>query len=96
MDALVQANFDDIRRPSTFYCTFENIKACQALIKIGKVKAGPNVLKVKRAKDPTDILVENRGLRKRWRWCRGVFLLVLLFPLILSVAYMIYVKLFDY
>lgn len=96
MDKLVQADFDELRRPNTFYCTFENIKACQLLIRNGKVKAGEHVLKVKRAKDPTDILVENRGLRKRWRVCRAACLLGILFPMILSGTYVIYVKLFDY
>lgn len=96
MDEHVSANFDEVRWPNTFYCTFENSKAYQNMVKIRRIEVGENVIDVKRAKDPTDILWENKGLSKSKRICRGVLLLGLLFPFMLIETYTTFVKGLDW
>ena len=64
MDDIVQGQFDLIRQPNTFYCTFKYAEAAQAFRKIKKVFwQMDHSISVARPADPSDIQWKYRGLK---------------------------------
>ena len=47
---------EDIRTANTFYVTFEHVEACQVMLSLETLQLGSEDVKLKPAKDPTDII----------------------------------------
>ena len=96
MDKLKDSHFDNLRTPNRFYCTFHKVQASQSLQELGKFTLNDHEVKVKRAKDPSDILWTNLGSSKKWR-CVRVLIFAILFPgCILTVVFQTFTTMIDY
>ena len=93
LDAIKEANFNEIRSPNTFYVTFEEASSSQALINCYStpLKIGDHKIALKKAKDPSDILWENRGITKTKRIFRSICLLGILLPVVLFSVQMLFI-----
>lgn len=89
LDVIKNEHFEELRTPNAFWCTFEEAKACQKLLDAKtKVQVGSHKISLKRARDPSDILWENRGMSDRQRACRGSCFLF--FVLSVCIVYIIW------
>jgi len=62
-------NFEKLIRPNTFYCTFENEIAVQKAVEIQKFQYEDTEMELhfKAAKEPSNIIWQNRGISKNQR-----------------------------
>ena len=86
MDEVVQEYFEELRTPNTFFCTFENAQAAQALQELKKLEFEESFLPLKRAKDPSDIQWLNRSMKRQWRILRVIILLGFTFALNIAIV----------
>ena len=81
MTKYTQENVDLLRAPKHFYVTFHHEYALFKTLEHAKKKPfdlfGDEV-KIKAATEPTDIIWENRHIRKKWRRVRWVVALLLM------------------
>lgn len=83
LDDVKAEQFEQIRTPNTFFCTFEEALASQTLLKLDRrLKLGMHHIKLTRASHPSDIMWENRGLSSGKRCCRIVCFLGILMPIL--------------
>ena len=67
MEQLKNRDFDKLRTPFKFYCTFEHMKAAKALKRCGHLRFGNHDINVKPPKNPTDILWMNAAITDKQR-----------------------------
>lgn len=84
MTAYKNENLAELTKPRHFYCTFHHEYAYHKAIEVNKIEQLTFLneqVAIRDATEPTDIIWENRHIRKEWRrvrWCMAVFLMILL------------------
>ena len=96
IDKEAQTNFEEIRTPNAFFCTFETVKASQEVLKLKDITVLGQTLKIKRAKDPSDIMWANRGISRWGRITRAIILLGIIFPAFYGWFYFAFVGVFNW
>ena len=96
MDKEAKTNFEEIRTPNAFFCTFETVKASQEVLNLKNITVLGQTLKIKRAKDPSDIMWANRGISRWGRITRAIILLGIIFPTFYMYFYSNFVGIFNW
>ena len=63
-------NFDELTVPKYFYCTFHTEHAYNLAQEMNQLKLLGEIIELKQATEPTDIIWEHRNIRKSERGCR--------------------------
>ena len=78
MTDMKNENFEELMRPNTFYVTFKYEDTLVAAIKMQKFTFCQEDVVLKRCKDPTNIIWENRDVSKHERKCRGAIVITIM------------------
>ena len=88
MTAYKNENFAELTIPRAFYCTFHTEHAYKMAINRNfyflQNENDPYPIFIKQASEATDIIWENRHIRKKYRWCRWTLIVIIM--VILSIG----------
>lgn len=71
-------HFDDLVTPRNFFVTFHNEYAYHKAIEVANFTFNGHSIAVKQATEPTDIIWENRHIRKRERTLRWMMVIIIM------------------